>query len=275
MRAADLTWHIQQFGRGPLVLLVHGTAAATHSWRGLAPLLARSHSVLSMDLPGHGFTERLPGKVNSLANMASATSALLRELGVSPRFAIGHSAGAAILVRMGLDGALPSSTALIGLNAALLPYGGFPGRLLLPLAQALASNPLLAKVFTWRAGDPSSVERVLASTGSKIDPEGLALYATLFRNSGHVSAALEMMANWNLDSMASDITRLSQQLTLVACGGDQAVRPDDAFLVRDKAPAVIVEFVRTLGHLAHEEQPAEIADHLTRIMTGIAAPVSV
>jgi hypothetical protein len=53
------------------------------------------------------------------------------------------------------------------------------------------------------------------------------------------------------------------------------VRPDDAFLIRDKAPAVTVEFVRTLGHLAHEEQPAVIADHLMRIMTCIAAPISV
>ena len=40
VHAAGLRWHVQQMGRGPVVLLIHGTSAATHSFRGLAPLLA-------------------------------------------------------------------------------------------------------------------------------------------------------------------------------------------------------------------------------------------
>jgi len=55
--AAGLRWHVQQFGTGPVALLVHGTGASTHSWRGLAPILAESFSVVAPDLPGHGFTE--------------------------------------------------------------------------------------------------------------------------------------------------------------------------------------------------------------------------
>jgi magnesium chelatase accessory protein len=270
VHSGGLKWHVQEFGSGPLVLLVHGTASATHSWRSLAPLLASTHAVLSLDLPGHGFTERLPVGANSLANMAAAVGGLLRTLGVMPAWAIGHSAGAAILIRMGLDGALVPSTGLVGINAALLPYGGFPGRFFLPVAQALAANPLLARAFTWRAKDVSTVERVIASTGSSIDRVGLDHYAQLFRNPGHVRAALEMMANWNLDGLVSDIARLQQALVLIACGGDQAVLADDAFQVRDRAPGVAVEFVRSLGHLAHEEQPAAIAALLLRIMDGDA-----
>ena len=43
VEAAGLRWHIQEFGRAeaPTLLLLHGTGAATHSWRGLAPLLAQ------------------------------------------------------------------------------------------------------------------------------------------------------------------------------------------------------------------------------------------
>ncbi|MDU3043759.1 MAG: alpha/beta hydrolase, partial [Bradyrhizobium sp.] len=39
--AAGLRWHVQMMGEGPVALLAHGTGAATHSWRDLAPLLAR------------------------------------------------------------------------------------------------------------------------------------------------------------------------------------------------------------------------------------------
>jgi magnesium chelatase accessory protein len=272
VEAAGVRWHIQefgqQFGRRDPVLLLHGTAASTHSWRGLAPLLARHHPVLALDLPGHGFTGRLPGQPNSLPNMARATAELLRALKIMPTCAIGHSAGGAILIRMAADGALPPTTQLIGINAALLPYGGFPGRLLMPLARTLAASPLLTRVFAWRANDPSSVERVLTSTGSKIEKDGIELYATLFRNSGHVAAAMDMMAHWDLDDMPRTIAHLRQHLLLIACGGDQAVRAEDAFEIQKRAPAVQVEFVRGLGHLAHEEQSATIAavleKHLSR-----------
>ena len=64
VQAGGLRWHLQRFAcqglpgaaNPPVVLLIHGTGSATHSWRGLAPLLAQHAEVLSMDLPGHGFS---------------------------------------------------------------------------------------------------------------------------------------------------------------------------------------------------------------------------
>jgi len=58
VRAGGLRWHVQKTGTGPVLLLVHGTGAATHSWRELAPLLARRFTVIAPDLPGPGFTQR-------------------------------------------------------------------------------------------------------------------------------------------------------------------------------------------------------------------------
>ena len=51
-----IRWHVQRMGAGPALLLLHGTGAATHSWRALAPLLAEHFTVVAPDLPGHGFT---------------------------------------------------------------------------------------------------------------------------------------------------------------------------------------------------------------------------
>ncbi len=38
IEAHGLRWHVQSMGEGPGLLLLHGTGASTHSWRGLAPL---------------------------------------------------------------------------------------------------------------------------------------------------------------------------------------------------------------------------------------------
>jgi len=40
LRAGGVDWHVQILGRGPTLLLLHGTGASTHSWRDVAPLLA-------------------------------------------------------------------------------------------------------------------------------------------------------------------------------------------------------------------------------------------
>ena len=40
VEAAGLTWHVQIAGQGPVLLLLHGTGASTHSWRDLLPGLA-------------------------------------------------------------------------------------------------------------------------------------------------------------------------------------------------------------------------------------------
>ena len=43
--AGGVRWHVQRMGRGPVLLLVHGTGASTHSWRALMPLLATRFDV--------------------------------------------------------------------------------------------------------------------------------------------------------------------------------------------------------------------------------------
>ena len=105
VKAAGLTWHVQIMGQGPVVLLVHGTGASTHSYGKLAQILAKSFTVVVPDLPGHGFTDLPPTRRLSLPCMAADLRQLLNALGVKPVLSVGHSAGAAILVQMCLDGA--------------------------------------------------------------------------------------------------------------------------------------------------------------------------
>jgi magnesium chelatase accessory protein len=80
VRAAGLRWHVQVMGQGPALLLAHGTAATTHSWRALAPLLATRFTVVAPDLPGHGFTEAPPAVSLTVPGMACALAELLDTL---------------------------------------------------------------------------------------------------------------------------------------------------------------------------------------------------
>jgi magnesium chelatase accessory protein len=256
--AAGYRWHVQTMGEGPIALFAHGTGAATHSWRALPPLLSRYFTVVAPDLPGHGFTET-PGAYRlSLPGMAQDLAALCRKLAIRPEVAIGHSAGAAILARMSLD-RLIEPKLIVSLNGAFLPFGGVAARFLSPLAKVITFNPLVPHMFSWRGRDPAAVHRLIEGTGSAIDAAGERYYGRLVGNPGHVAAALQMMANWDLHPLVRDLPKLEPNLLLIAASNDRAIPPDVARRVRELAPHATMELMSGLGHLAHEETPDKIA----------------
>ncbi len=255
--AADLRWHVQVMGEGPPLLLLHGTGASTHSWRDVMPRLAGHYTVIAPDLPGHAFTIRPPSGSLSLPGMASAVAALLRKLDVKPVRAAGHSAGAAVLVRMAAD-RLFAPADLVSFNGAFFPFGGMLGQFFSPLARTLANATLVQKLFA-RMADRAAVERLLRDTGSTIDAEGIGLYQRLFSNEGHVAGALGMMAAWDLHRMPQDLGGLPQPLTFVAAGNDRTVPPATAAEAARLTHQPHLVSLPGLGHLAHEEDPAAAA----------------
>lgn len=267
--AAGLRWHVQRFpgpGAGaPRALLIHGTGASTHSWRDVVPLLQPHFEVLAMDLPGHAFTSLPAGGTYSLKfslpGMARALAQLLQVEDYAPDLVVGHSAGAAIGARLCLDGAVRPRL-LVSLNGALMPLGGLAGRMFSPAARLVAVLPGMPRLFAWRAGDPAVLDRLLAGTGSQLDPFGRALYARLAAHPGHVEGALGMMAHWDLPALADALPELTVPLLLVVGLRDTTVPPRDADRLMAhlaaRAPGrtpVKRIALEGLGHLAHEERP--------------------
>lgn len=258
VRASGLTWHVQTMGSGPVLLLVHGMGAATHSWRDLAPLLARRFTVVAPDLPGHGFTSRPPVRRLSLDGMAGDLAGLIDKLGLRPDIAVGHSAGAAILCRMTLDGRI-APDGIVSLNGALEAFRGLAGHIFSPLAKLLAWSPAASRLLVATMSGRRSVERLLDETGSRIDERGVRLYHRVVQSPSHVGAALGMMAGWRLETLERDLPRLAVPLLLVAGGTDRSIPPASAHRVGAAVPSATVDERPGLGHLLHEERPEEAA----------------
>src|SRR5689334_10382094 len=51
------TYALERRGNGPAVMLLHGFTGSVRTWDDLAPMLARDHEVIAVDLLGHGATD--------------------------------------------------------------------------------------------------------------------------------------------------------------------------------------------------------------------------
>lgn len=247
-------WHVQTAGSGPDLLLLPGAGASTHTWRNLIPDLAQSHRVIAVDLPGQGFTQSPNASRSGLPEMVDDVTALAKQEDWKPTAIIGHSAGAAIALRLSQTLEVPK---LVGINPALDNFDGVAGWLFPVLAKLLAANPLTANVFTlgastWRA------RRLIEGTGSEIDDASLDFYTRLTTDRSHVNGALQMMARWELDDLINDLPQIQTHCLFLTGAKDKAVPPDVATRAARKLPNAEVQELDGLGHLAHEEDPARI-----------------
>jgi magnesium chelatase accessory protein len=249
-------WHWQSFGRGPLLLLLHGTGASTHSWRDLVLPLSRHHQVICPDLPGHAFSDYNSGQPNSLAYMADGLAGLLQHLELWPEAIVGHSAGAAVGAQLILQQPLAPTTTLIGLNPAWLPLPGLANWLFPPAAKLLAINPVSGLLFARQAKKPDVVRKLMLSTGSHLDEVALSYYQRLLQTPAHVRGVLAMMAAWRLNELAQRLPQLQGPVFTLLGAHDKTIPPSLAAQTFTVLPKTQSRTLPGLGHLAHEEDPA-------------------
>ena len=260
IRCTPHEWHDQSFGAGPDVLLLHGAGASSHSFHRLADHLP-GYRLRVPDLPGQGLT-RAGGVMRlGLDAMADDLTTLCQSQGWRPQAIIGHSAGAAVALRMAEVMPGPPA-AVIGINAALGPFGGFEGWLFPKLARAMSASPFVAALVTRFSSTGRQVERLLAQTGSPLDPEGVENYRRLVARPSHIEGTLGMMAQWQLEPLLERLPQNNVACLLIASDRDRAV---PASISRDAAarmPNAEVALVTGFGHLLHEEAPALVADRM-------------
>ena len=86
-------------GEGETVLLLHGLAGSSRTWRAVLPELALTHDVIAPDLLGHGESAKPMGDY-SLGAFASGLRDFLAALDVPRATIVGHSFGGGVAMQL-------------------------------------------------------------------------------------------------------------------------------------------------------------------------------
>jgi magnesium chelatase accessory protein len=245
-------WHWQEAGSGETVLLLHGTGASTHSWRHVFEPLAARCRVIALDLPGQGFTFVSDHDRCGLDEMSEDIASFLAEIDAPPAIIIGHSAGAAIAHQLALD--LPETPRrIVSINGALEPFHGLAGALFPLSAKLMNIGAIGANLVSKTMSSTTTVRRLIETTGSRIDDEGIRLYQRLVSSSTHVDAVIAMMARWELGPLAARVGDLEAAVLLLVGGKDRTVEPQTSIRWAKRLRHVETIRLPQSGHLLHEE----------------------
>jgi pimeloyl-ACP methyl ester carboxylesterase len=96
IRTAAGRVHLWTGGRGPAVILIHGSPGNAWLVKPIAERLARSFCVYAIDTPGFGGSDALPDPVDSVAQLADAYRDILDSLELATVLVYGTHSGAAI-----------------------------------------------------------------------------------------------------------------------------------------------------------------------------------
>lgn len=85
--------HYKDEGKGPVLLLVHGSSSTMKTWDAMAPLLRKNYRVIRYDVPGVGLSGDVPDQAVATIKPEAIAEQLLAQLGVTKVTVIGVSSG--------------------------------------------------------------------------------------------------------------------------------------------------------------------------------------
>jgi pimeloyl-ACP methyl ester carboxylesterase len=127
-------------GDGPPVILVHGFGGSLWQWEYQQSALSAAHRVITLDLPGSGFSDK-PDIAYGPDEMVAFFRAFMDAVGLSRASLVGNSMGAGLVIGMAL--AYPNRV------DRLVLIGGFPDRVREKLASPLIRRALDSRASVW------------------------------------------------------------------------------------------------------------------------------
>ncbi len=249
----------------PTLLLIHGMAGNSRTWKDVMPGLAEDFTVLAPDLLGHGESAKPVGDY-SLGAFASGLRDLLAKLEIGPVTVVGHSLGGGVAMQLSYQHPeLVDRLVLVGSGGLGREVSWLLRLLTLPGAEYLM--PLFFPPMVRDRGNELS--KTLHDRGLSLPHihEMWRAYASLGQaenRKAFVRTLRSVIDPGGQTVNAMDRLYLAAALpTLIIWGDQDGIIPvDHAYAAHEAIPGSRLEILEGCGHFPHVQQP----DHLVEVI---------
>ena len=257
-------------GSGPVVVLIHGLGGNRHTWRHVVGPLSRHHTVIALDLPGHGESAAPAGGYAPGAH-ASAVRDLMVALGVPRASLVGHSLGGGIAVQFAYQ--FPDRA----IRVALISSGGFGVEVtpllrgaMLPGAEAVLA--LAGRIPEFVTRPALAVVAVLSGLVARDDARPVSTDLSGMvdprRRHGFVSTARAVIDLRGQTAVATPYLKALVDLPVLLAWGsdDRTIPPSQHSDLARTLPAAHVVEIPGAGHYPQETAADQLLPPLERFL---------
>lgn len=245
--------HYKKDGSGKPLILVHGFAGSTYTWRKLIPLLSRDFTVYAVDLLGFGLSDKPSDGDYDLKTQGELVLKFMDALRIPAAVLVGHSMGGVVVAYAGQQ--QPSRT-----DAIILISPGFYGKgapaflryLFFPL------NRIMARQFYTKRVREQSLTRYFYNK-SLLNEEIINAYVLPAKTPGAIEALEHMMATVTTQTYEESIKYITRPTLIIWGEKDQANLPADGERLQREIKNSALVYIPECGHYVQEEKPEELA----------------
>jgi pimeloyl-ACP methyl ester carboxylesterase len=244
---------------GAPIVLIHCYACSLHWWDRMAPILARHHQVIRVDLLGHGGSEK-PSRGYAMEDQAALVGQALNELHVEGAVVVGHSLGAAVATALAEQSSELVDRVVDIDQAPDNSYGS------LPFLAKLGYVPVLGQLLNRVTPDFAVKDGYKEAFAPGYD------ISSGFDNSNQVVDDFNAMTYTSYNRSATDeddyeseiplnerLTHAAVPLMVIFGSEDQIYDTDRAVAAFGDVPGVRMAIVKDAGHSPNVEKPDETA----------------
>jgi pimeloyl-ACP methyl ester carboxylesterase len=258
-----------QAGSGPVLLLIHGMGGTFENWQAVIEPLARAHTVIAPDLPGHGASAPGAGDY-SIGALAAGRRARVVALGHERATLVGHSLGGGIAMQFAYQ--FPEMTERLvlvssgGLGPEVSPVlraAALPGANLFIAATAGPGRAVGSAIGRGLAAvglrPNADVAEVLRGYGSLADPDRRAAFLATLRSVIHTGGQRVH---------AGDRLYLAEGMPVLIIWGerDPIIPRHHGESAHEAIPGSRLEVFEGVGHLPQLEAPGRFIAVLERFV---------
>lgn len=252
------------------ILLLHGTSASLHTWDGWTDALAGERRVIRVDLPGFGLTGPFPHDDYRIPRYVDFIVSLLDRLAIPRAVIAGNSFGGQVAWETAA--AAPRRVAaLVLVDAAGYPFEPES----VPLGFRIAGTPWLQPLMNRllpRGMIETSVRNVYGDPGRVSEALVDRYYEITLREGNRRALALRIAHAIPSAARAERIATLRQPTLILWGGKDRLIPPESGRLFARDIPGSRLVVFDALGHVPHEEAPAETVAAVRQFLEELEQP---
>ncbi|WP_342433322.1 alpha/beta hydrolase [Neobacillus sp. FSL H8-0543] len=241
----------------PPILLIHGFASSTYTFRRIIPLLQKEFSIIAVDLPGFGRSEKSTSFIYSFQNYAKLMIECIEQFGFPNTYVVAHSMGGQIALNMALIAPekinkiiLLCSSGYVKRSKKFLIYSSY--------------LPFFEKFIHYYVGrkDVRDHLRNVFFNQNLINDELIHEFGRPLSEKGFYKALIRLLRHREGDLLPHQLQDI-QVPTLLIWGENDRVVPLKVGqqLVQDLPVAKLITYEKT-GHLITEERPEHVFENI-------------